>query len=96
MKTIIKTTKQLAENMYKIAKSFAEVYDEKCSNEETILKSLVFYEWYCKKNYLPAFYCRISTNDGFIMMNEDDIFESGLICKVFIFDNEIRVIYKVK
>lgn len=49
-----------------------------------------------KKNYIPAFYCRISTTDGFIMMNEHDIYDNGLICKVFVFDKEIRVIYKVK
>ena len=95
MKTIIKTTEQLAENMYTIAKSFAEVYNEKCQSKETILKSLLFYEWYCRKNYINAFYCRISTCDGFIMMNENDIYDNGLICKVFVFDKEIRVIYKV-
>ncbi len=96
MKTIIKTTEQLAQNIYNIAKSFAEVNDEECQSKETILKSLIFYEWYCKKNNIDHFYCRISTTDGFIMMNDNDIYDNGLICKVFVYDKEIRVIYMIK
>ncbi len=96
MKTIIKTTEQLAKNIYKIAKSFAEVYNENCTTYEQIIRDLSFYYKYCKVNGRGYFYVRISTIDGFVLCNTEDIYDNGLLCKVFVFDKEIRVIYKTK
>lgn len=90
------TIKEIAKNLLKISESFAEVQNENVNEERKIIEMLKFYVWYCKNNNKDEFFVWISTYNGFIMMNDRDIFERGLICKVYLMGNELMIAYTTK
>lgn len=90
------TIKELAKNLLNISKSFAEVQNEENCKENEIIEMLKFYEWYCRYHDKNEFYVRISTYNGFILMNDRNIFEHGLICNVYLMENDFMISYTTK